>query len=508
MADVPSKHLLLKNGVVLIHDPNSHVVASKKDILIENGKIAKIGPDLGASDGAQVIDCIDKIISPGFVDTHHHGWQTQLKGRHANESLLQYMVTGESYISEQDHCALLIPNFQLAGMLEAVAAGTTTVVDHAHVTCSPDHAKLAIAATASSGIRSVFCYTPIMRVKQFNPLIYHPNPFEDWVMQTFDDLADRGPFGEDRVKLGFAFDLFFLPPPMIKALFAQVKNKGVKTITCHGSVSMGNVVKSLNDLELLDESIIISHGGTIRSADAELIKSAGAHLSSTPSSELQMAMGRPYCFDASFVDGGVTDDATGLQDNASIGVDCHTITGGSILTEARIGLQNARNTFGEHYMKQGKVPRTIPENLSVETAFNLATIKGAEATNMVNEVGRIAEGFKADLVIFDALSPAMVAAAQHEPVASIILHSTPADIDTVIVNGIIRKKDGKLLPVSVDGVARRVAGKTVLDWTTIARKVVSSRARMQEEIDKIDFSEASNALHKLFHVDESRIVDV
>ncbi|KAJ4331565.1 hypothetical protein N0V87_009066 [Didymella glomerata] len=319
-----------------------------------------------------------------------------------------------------------------------------------------------------------------MRVKQFNPLIYYPNPFEDWVMQTFDELADKGPFGEGRVKLGFAFDLFFLPPEMIKSLFAQVKNKGVKTITCHGSVSLGNIVKSLHDLGLLDESIIISHGGVIRSADAELIKTAGAHLSSTPSSELQMAMGRPYCFDASFIDGGATGDAIGLQDNASLGVDCHTITGGSILTEARIALQNARHIFNEYYMKQGRVPRTVPENLSVEAAFNLATIKGAEAANMSNEVG----------------------------LASIILHSTPADIDTVIVDGIIRKEGGKLLPVSVDGAARQVTGETILDWTTVARKVVSSRANMQEEIDKIEFVEASNALHKLFYVDESRIVDV
>jgi cytosine/adenosine deaminase-related metal-dependent hydrolase len=393
-------------------------------------------------------------------------------------------------------------------MLEGITAGTTTVVDHAHITCSPDHAKLGIAATASSGIRSVFCYTPIMRVKGFNPLSFHPNPFEDWVMQTFDELADNGPFGEGRVKLGFAFDLFFLPPEMIKGLFARVKGKGVRTITCHGSVSLGNVVQGLKGLGLLDDSIIISHGGEIKSADAKLIKASGARVSSTPSSELQMAMGRPYCFDASFIDGGVTGDSIGLQDNASLGVDCHTITGGSILTEARIGLQNARNTFGEYYLKQGKIPRTVPENLSVEAAFNLATIKGAEAVNMSNEVGRIAEGFKADLVIFDALSPFMVAAAQQDPVASIILHSTPADIDTVIVDGIIRKKDGKLLPVSVDEAARQVTGETALDWTTVARKVVSSRAKMQKEMDKIDFAQASDALHKLFHVDESRIVDV
>jgi cytosine/adenosine deaminase-related metal-dependent hydrolase len=70
---------------------------------------------------------------------------------------------------------------QLAGMLEAVAAGTTTVVDHAHITMSPDHPKLGIAATVSSGIRSVFCYTPINRVKAFDPLSFHENPLEDWV---------------------------------------------------------------------------------------------------------------------------------------------------------------------------------------------------------------------------------------------------------------------------------------------------------------------------------------
>ncbi|KAL1599393.1 hypothetical protein SLS59_006410 [Nothophoma quercina] len=397
---------------------------------------------------------------------------------------------------------------QLAGMLEALAAGTTTVVDHAHLTCSPNHARLGVAATASSGVRSVFCYTPITRVKDFNPLTFHPNPFEDWVMQTFHELADKGPFGAGRVTLGFAFDLFFLPPEMIKGLFAEVKERGVKTITCHGTLSMGNLIQSLKSLELLDESIIISHGGDIRSADAELIKAKGAHLSSTPSSELQMAMGRPYCFDASFIDGGVTGDSVGLQNNASLGVDCHTITGGSILTEARIGLQNARNMFGKYHLKQGKLPCTIPDSLSVEAAFSLATIKGAEAIHMSKDIGRIAEGYKADVVIFDALSPSMVAAAQHDPVASIILHSTPADIDTVIVDGIIRKRDGRLLPVTVDGAAKEVIDVKTLDWPAIAKKIVSSRAKMQKEMDKIDWKEANAGLLKLFHVDETRLVDV
>jgi hypothetical protein len=273
-----------------------------------------------------------------------------------------------------------------------------------------------------------------MRVKDMNPMSYHPNPLEDWVMRTFDELADQGPFGAGRVTLGFAFDLFFLPPETIKTLFARVKDKGVKTITNHGSVSLGNIVHSLKSLDLLDESIIISHGGDIKAADAELIKAAGAHLSSTP--------------------------------------------------------------------------RTIPQNLSVEAAFNLATVKGAEAVNMSKEIGRIAEGYKADIVVFDGLSPSMVGAAQHDPVAAVILHSTPADIETVIIDGIIRKQNGKLLTVTVDAAAQGTTGDESLSWAAVAKKVVESRAQMQGEMNKIDFEKVSAALLKLFHFDESRLVDV
>jgi cytosine/adenosine deaminase-related metal-dependent hydrolase len=88
-----ARDTLIKNGVALIHDSENHVVPTKTDILIQNGKITKLAQSIEA-DNVDIIDATEKIISPGFIDTHHHGWQTQLKGRHANESLLDYMVNG------------------------------------------------------------------------------------------------------------------------------------------------------------------------------------------------------------------------------------------------------------------------------------------------------------------------------------------------------------------------------------------------------------------------------
>lgn len=88
-----ARDTLIKNGVALIHDANNHVLPTKTDILIRDGKIAKLAPSIEA-EGVDVVDATDKIVSPGFIDTHHHCWQTQLKGRHANETLLDYMITG------------------------------------------------------------------------------------------------------------------------------------------------------------------------------------------------------------------------------------------------------------------------------------------------------------------------------------------------------------------------------------------------------------------------------
>lgn len=86
--------ILLRGGVVLTHGTEDQVTPLEADILIKDGVIAEITPYIQVSTDTKIFDCKDKILSPGFIDTHHHVWQSLLKGRHANELLLDYMYSG------------------------------------------------------------------------------------------------------------------------------------------------------------------------------------------------------------------------------------------------------------------------------------------------------------------------------------------------------------------------------------------------------------------------------
>ena len=90
--------ILLKNATILVptSDQVDDVVALRHhSLLIEGNKMAQIASEITLpSPETNVLDCTGKNVSPGFIDTHHHVWQTQLKGRHADHTLIEYMPTG------------------------------------------------------------------------------------------------------------------------------------------------------------------------------------------------------------------------------------------------------------------------------------------------------------------------------------------------------------------------------------------------------------------------------
>lgn len=97
----PSTNILLQNGTVLSHSVNAGDKVTplrNTDVLITGNVITRIGNGLEVPKDAQVIDCTGKIVSPGFINTHHHMWPTQLKGRHADQTLFNFIPVGATIL--------------------------------------------------------------------------------------------------------------------------------------------------------------------------------------------------------------------------------------------------------------------------------------------------------------------------------------------------------------------------------------------------------------------------
>jgi cytosine/adenosine deaminase-related metal-dependent hydrolase len=399
MRSAPS--ILLQGGTLLLHGSEDHVTATKADLLIQGNKIAKIAPEiLPPSHETKLIDCRNKLVSPGFIDTHRHLWQTQLKGRHADELLLDYLPTGN--LAGSLFTAGDIFWGELAGALGSIDAGTTTVVDHAHMNYSIDHSTNAVSALVSSGVRSFFCYCANSRVKSWNPeFALEADIIPDWFVKQLHELTRDQPFGDGRVQIGLAWNTWYLPKEVIVKIFEQARSWGVKLITCHHGhgptlsalahlivyLIIGFLaVEPLVSWGLLSNDVLVSHAANATSEEADQLVKSGAHVSSTPSTELQMSLGIPVCF------------RSDLHSISSLGIDCHSVVSADIPGQMRLALQNARGIRNQAILDTGKTPRSI--KFTVEQAFNLGTIKGARAVGMESEIGSLEEGKLADIVVF------------------------------------------------------------------------------------------------------------
>lgn len=157
--------VLFRGGTVLTHDDDDHVIPIESDLLVEGKSIKEISPSIQLPTGSdvKVVDCKNKIVSPGFISTHQHLWQSLCKSLWSEFTILEYLCLGRLGRFQSGPrwenprhmltCGLsgLFDNVhhqpndifwaELAGALEGIDAGTTTVMDHAHFHYSTEHCK-------------------------------------------------------------------------------------------------------------------------------------------------------------------------------------------------------------------------------------------------------------------------------------------------------------------------------------------------------------------------------
>jgi 5-methylthioadenosine/S-adenosylhomocysteine deaminase len=149
-----TNRMLLRSGHVISMDPGIGDLPGG-DVLIEDGKIVAVDRDISAD--AEVLDMTGRILVPGFVDTHRHTWEAPIRGCAPNATLDDYFVEvldtfAPVYTPEDVYAG------NLAGSLECLNAGITTLVDWSHINNTPEHPDAAVQALGETGIRAQYAY--------------------------------------------------------------------------------------------------------------------------------------------------------------------------------------------------------------------------------------------------------------------------------------------------------------------------------------------------------------
>src|SRR3954470_8955548 len=168
----PGRRYVIRGGAVMSMDPkaagaNKYGEFAQADVLVEGKKILAVGPNLRAS-GAGEIDARGRIVMPGFIDTHHHQFETALRSFLADGVLINDGSGSPS--GSTTYFEFILNKFapvyrpqdvyinELFGALSQLDDGVTTVHDVSQIHHSPEHSDAAIQALFDTGRRAAFGY--------------------------------------------------------------------------------------------------------------------------------------------------------------------------------------------------------------------------------------------------------------------------------------------------------------------------------------------------------------
>jgi 5-methylthioadenosine/S-adenosylhomocysteine deaminase len=385
------------------------------EVCIEDDRIAAVGRGLDGS-GARIVDATGKIVLPGFVDVHNHLWQSLIRGCGTSLDVGEWLRTyvfpvGRLNVTAEEAYAVV-----RLSTLDVLSTGVTTVVDWSHA-FNPDFARGNVQALLDSGLRFAFVYRGrAERVQDMRALKR--------------DMIDLNPRAS--LQIGGAHPT--MAEEVRHSLRTMVALAGEMHVKIHVHLLEAEYNRQEEPLRALDLAgvlgplLIGAHAVHVTDEEIVLLARRGVRLAHCPLSNMRLASGIMRL-------GAIR--AQGLR--VGLGLDGGTNDTSDMFNTMRaaVGLQRAvtRN------------PAVYP---TVADALHLATLGGAEVLDMAAQIGSLAPGKQADIII---LNPQTINfAPRFDDVSQVVFNAQPGNVEWVFVDGRVLKERGKLVGVDAEAV--------------------------------------------------------
>lgn len=422
-----NNEILLQGGYVLSMDSEIGDLTSG-DVLIRDGQIIEVGASIDAPQ-AQVIDATDMVIMPGFVETHWHMWESSWRGmaNDAAEYFYYSQVLAPHYTPEDFHAAVKY------AALEAINAGITTVHNWPEVQNDFENVQAEMQALVESGLRTKMGYLAIIEGEMTE---------EPQLSRAIDWINENG-----EQRLGLSLLLDGVQTEQMQTATELGRRLNLWPITDHSG--------GLGSPEVSGEEFIVTHGPGLTPEDIEIIVEKDIKVALSPLIDPMIGGGLPPVYE--LITGSVP------LENISFSIDVSGQTAVDPFASLRAMVNSARMQQVEANqtgitLGTLRVPGPDTEWLfSYRDALFTGTYGGANVLGLADQIGSLTPGKRADVIMVNMNMINMLPLTEVNIPMQLVQHGLPANVDTVIIEGQIRKLNGELVDVDMQKVINEAA---------------------------------------------------
>lgn len=411
----------ITGGTLLMHDGSGFKTVNDT-LFVKDGVIEGIGKAADET-GYEVFDAKDKLVMPGLINMHTHGYMTFLRNYADDVEFDEWLF--KRVMPVEDNMPLEAAYWSsLLGYMEMISTGTTSFVDmHMYLRQAPQAAKdIGIRGYIGRGLVGSDLYTDEGAIRRFN-----------------DTLIELEEYGSDMINIVISpHAIYTASPKLYEQLAKEAADRGLLKQT-HLSETVGEVencikehgktpVELLRDVGFLDDKCIVAHCVQMRGDDMSILKELGTSVVTNPASNAKLGNG--FAPVKELKEAGI---------NLCLGTD-GTASNNTLNMFREMGLLTMIHK-GIH-----KSPTAAPSDFVLKTA----TVNGAKALGMEGKLGIISKGAKADLAFIDLNALSMFP--NNNIISGLVYSANGSEVSDVMINGKFVMKDREFTTIDKEKV--------------------------------------------------------